>query len=83
MTRLATEVLPGARAVVVSLSAGALFVGALLVGSALGAILVADLADAGRFAVVQGGYAALAVLLGVGTWAARHRWRRPTEAGGP
>ena len=43
----ATEVLPGARAVVVSLFAASLFV-----GSAVGAIAVADLADAGRFALV-------------------------------
>lgn len=70
----ATEVLPGARAVVVSLFAASLFV-----GSAVGAIVVADLADAGRFALVYGGYAALAVPLGIGAWAARRRWRRPTE----
>jgi predicted MFS family arabinose efflux permease len=70
----ATEVLPGARAVVVSLFAGALFV-----GSAIGAIVVADLADAGRFALVYGGYAALAVPLGIGAWAARNHWRRPVE----
>lgn len=71
----ATEVLPGARAVVVSFFAAALFV-----GSAIGAIVVADLADAGRFALVYGAYAALAVPLGIGAWAARKRWRRPVEA---
>ena len=38
----ATEVLPAARATVVSLFAGSLFV-----GSALAAVLVADLAEAG------------------------------------
>ncbi len=70
----ATEVLPDTRAVVVSLFAGALFV-----GSAVGAVVVADLADAGRFALVYGGYAALAVPLGLGAWAARNRWRRPAE----
>lgn len=70
----ATEVLPGSRAVVVSLFAASLFV-----GSALGAIVVADLADAGRFAVVYGAYAALAVPLGIGAWVARRRWRRPVE----
>ena len=70
----ATEVLPGARAVVVSLFAASLFV-----GSAVGAIVVADLADAGRFALVYGGYAALAVPLGIGAWAARKRWHRPVE----
>jgi predicted MFS family arabinose efflux permease len=70
----ATEVLPGARAVVVSLFAASLFV-----GSAIGAIVVADLADAGRFALVYAGYAALAVPLGIGAWAARKRWHRPVE----
>ncbi len=70
----ATEVLPTARAVVVSLFAGSLFV-----GSAVGAILVADLADAGRFALVYGGYASLAVPLGLGAWATRNRWLRPDE----
>ena len=70
----ATEVLPGARAVVVSLFAGALFV-----GSALGAILVAGLADAGRFGVIYAAYAALAVPLGVAAWFVRSRWHRPVE----
>lgn len=74
----ATEVLPGARAVVVSLFAASLFV-----GSAVGAIVVADLADTGRFALVYGGYAALAVPLGIGAWAARSRWHRPVEDPGP
>lgn len=68
----ATEVLPGARAVVVSLFAGALFV-----GSALGAIVVAGLADAGRFGVIYAGYAALAVPLGLAAWFVRSRWHRP------
>ncbi|HEX6150729.1 MFS transporter [Nocardioides sp.] len=70
----ATEVLPGSRAVVVSLFAGALFV-----GSALGAVAVAGLADAGRFGVVYAGYAALAVPLGLAAWGARRRWHRPGE----
>lgn len=70
----ATEVLPGARAVVVSLFAGALFV-----GSALGAILVAGLAEAGRFSVIYAGYAAVAVPLGLAAWFVRGRWRRPVE----
>jgi predicted MFS family arabinose efflux permease len=74
----ATEVLPAARAVVVSLFAGALFV-----GSALGAIAVAGLVDAGRFAVVYGAYAALAVPLGLAAWAARTRWQRPAPGGEP
>nr|WP_301539454.1 MFS transporter [Nocardioides sp. zg-1308] len=70
----ATEVLPQSRAVVVSFFAAALFV-----GSAIGAIVVAGLADEGRFAVVYGAYAALAVPLGIGAWAARRRWHRPVE----
>ncbi len=74
----ATEVLPGTRAVVVSLFAGALFV-----GSAVGAVVVADLADAGRFSLVYGGYAAIAVPLGLGAWAARKRWHRPAGRAEP
>lgn len=74
----ATEVLPGARAVVVSLFAGALFV-----GSALAAAAVAAPVEAGRFGAVYAGYAALAVPLGVGAWAARRHWRRPAAAGEP
>jgi predicted MFS family arabinose efflux permease len=70
----ATEVLPSSRAVVVSFFAASLFV-----GSAIGAILVAGLVDAGRFAVVFGAYSALAVPLGIGAWAARRRWQRPVE----
>jgi predicted MFS family arabinose efflux permease len=70
----ATEVLPGSRAVVVSLFAASLFV-----GSALGAIVVAGLVDAGRFAVIYGAYAALSVPLGIGAWAARKRWHRSTD----
>jgi MFS family permease len=68
----ATEVLPGARAVVVSLFAASLFV-----GSAIGAVMVAGLVDAGRFTLVYAGYAALAVPLGLGASAARSHWRRP------
>ncbi len=71
----ATEVLPGVRAAVVV----SLFAASLFVGSALGAIVVAGLVDAGRFAVVFGAYAALAVPLGIGAWAARRRWHRPVE----
>ncbi|WP_030483408.1 MFS transporter [Nocardioides aequoreus] len=68
----ATELLPAARASVVSLFAGSLFV-----GSSLGAVLVADLADAGRYAVVYAAYAALAVPLGLAATATRRRWVRP------
>lgn len=74
----ATEVLPGARAVVVSLFAASLFV-----GSAIGAVVVADLADAGRFTLVYAGYATLAVPLGLGAWAARSHWRRPVPTPEP
>jgi predicted MFS family arabinose efflux permease len=72
----ATEVLPAARATVVSLFAGSLFV-----GSALAAVLVADLAEAGRYDVVFLAGAVLAVPLGVGASWGRSRWHRPREAG--
>jgi predicted MFS family arabinose efflux permease len=68
----ATEVLPGARATVVSFFAGSLFV-----GSALGAVLVAGLADRGRFDLIYAGYAVLAVPLGVAATWSRARWSRP------
>ena len=68
----ATEVLPRVRAVVVSLFAGSLFV-----GSALGAVLVAGLADRGAFTVVYAGYALLAAPLGLVAWRTRARWQRP------
>jgi predicted MFS family arabinose efflux permease len=68
----ATEVLPLARASVVSLFAGSLFV-----GSALGAVLVADLAEAGRYALVYVVGALLAIPLGlVATWQ-RRLWQPP------
>jgi len=72
----ATEVLPAARATVVSFFAGSLFV-----GSALAAVVVADLADAGRFTVIYASYAALAVPLGIGAGLARRRWHRPAGRG--
>jgi predicted MFS family arabinose efflux permease len=71
----ATEVAPDARAAVVSLFAGSLFV-----GSAVAAVAVADLADAGRYATVFAASGVLAVPL---TWVAtraRARWVRPGEA---
>lgn len=68
----ATEVLPSARATVVSFFAGALFV-----GSALAALVVAGPVDAGRFSLIYGAYAALAVPLGLGAGLARRRWARP------
>ncbi len=68
----ATEVLPSARATVVSLFAGSLFI-----GSSLGAIAVADLADAGRYSTIFVFAAGATVPLGVlGVWG-RSRWRRP------
>ncbi len=72
----ATEVLPAARATVVSFFAGSLFV-----GSALAAVLVADLADAGRYTVIYAAYAVLAVPLGIGAGLARRRWVRPAPGG--
>ena len=68
----ATEVLPDARATLVSFFAGSLFV-----GSALAAVLVAGLADAGRYPLIYAAYAALAVPLGLGAGLARRRWVRP------
>ncbi len=67
----ATEVLPSARAAVVSLFAGSLFT-----GSALAAVVVADLADAGSYRTIFLLATAVAVPLGaLATWG-RARWRR-------
>lgn len=68
----ATEVLPSARAVMVSLFAGSLFV-----GSAACAVLVAGPAAAGRYAAIYAVLAALMVPLGLAAWWARGHWRRP------
>jgi MFS family permease len=69
----ATEVLPAARAAVVSLFAGALFC-----GSALAAVLVSELADAGRYRTIFTAAAVATVpLAALATWG-RARWRRPT-----
>jgi hypothetical protein len=57
-----------------------LFAASLFVGSAIGAVVVAALAEAGRFTLVYAGYAALAVPLGLGAWAARSHWRRPVPS---
>jgi MFS family permease len=68
----ATEVLPAARATVVSFFAGALFI-----GSALSALVVAGPAEANRYGEVFAWAAVLVVPLGLfGTWG-RARWRRP------
>jgi MFS family permease len=65
----ATEVLPSARATVVSLFAGALFL-----GSAVGALVAAGPAQAGRYGRIFAAAAVLAVPLGlVAAWG-RARW---------
>jgi MFS family permease len=73
----ATEVLPAARATVVSFFAGSLFV-----GSSLAAVVAADLADEGRYDVLFAASAVLAVPLGLAAAAVRARWHpadpRPT-----
>jgi MFS family permease len=74
----ATEVLPTARAAVVSLFAGALFC-----GSALAAVAVAGLAEAGRYRIIFLLAGLTAVPLGlVAVWG-RARWRRPAPGGSP
>jgi predicted MFS family arabinose efflux permease len=70
----ATEVLPKARATVVSLFAGSLFV-----GSALAAVVVAGWADDGRYSLIYAVTGALAVPLAVGAGWGRRRWHRPDE----
>jgi predicted MFS family arabinose efflux permease len=68
----ATEVLPSARATVVSLFAGSLFI-----GSALAAVAVADLANDGRYRLIFALAGAVAVPLGLAATWGRARWRRP------
>jgi predicted MFS family arabinose efflux permease len=70
----ATEVLPAARATVVSFFAGALFV-----GSSLAAVIASGLADAGRFGVLFAAAAVLAVPLGAAAAGVRARWHRPDQ----
>lgn len=70
----ATEVLPAARATVVSLFAGSLFV-----GSAVAAVLVADLAEADRYREIFLLAAAVTVPLTVLASWGRATWRRPDE----
>ncbi|MDQ1484115.1 MAG: hypothetical protein QOF35_2191 [Actinomycetota bacterium] len=68
----ATEVLPAARATVVSLFAGSLFI-----GSAVAALVIAGPAEANRYGEVFAWAAALIIPLGtLATWG-RARWRRP------
>jgi len=71
----ATEVLPTARATIVSLFAGSLFV-----GSAVAAIVVSGPAEDGNYSLIYAGCAALAVPLAVGAGIGRRRWRRPDES---
>ncbi len=68
----ATEVLPTARATIVSAFAAALFL-----GSAAGALLVGDLVVSGRYAEVFAWATALAIPLGVFATVGRARWSRP------
>jgi predicted MFS family arabinose efflux permease len=70
----ATEVLPAARATVVSLFAGSLFC-----GSALTAVAVAGLVDAGRYDTVFGLAALGTVPFGLVAVRGRARWRRSPE----
>jgi predicted MFS family arabinose efflux permease len=68
----ATEVLPGARATVVSFFAGSLFV-----GSSLAAVLASGLADQGRYGTLFATSAVLAVPLGLAATIGRARWHCP------
>jgi MFS family permease len=72
----ATQVLPSARATVVSMFAGSLFA-----GSALASALVAGPADAGHFGLAFAGLAAVCVPLGVLATLGRARWREPALIG--
>ncbi len=68
----ATEILPAARATLVSLFAGSLFV-----GSALGAVVVSGWAESGRYSLIYAVTGALAVPLALGAGWGRSRWHRP------
>ncbi|MFI6478393.1 MFS transporter [Nonomuraea sp. NPDC050663] len=68
----ATEVLPRARAAVVSAFAGCLFL-----GGALAAVLAGPLAQADRYAEIFGWAALLAIPLGLTATLGRRRWTRP------
>jgi predicted MFS family arabinose efflux permease len=68
----ATEVLPAARATVVSFFAGSLFV-----GSSLAAVVASGLADEGRYDVLFASCAGLAVPLALAAAGMRARWQRP------
>jgi predicted MFS family arabinose efflux permease len=66
----ATEVLPAARATVVSFFAGSLFV-----GSSLAAVVASGVADEGRYGVLFAASAVLAVPLGIAAAGVRTRWQ--------
>jgi predicted MFS family arabinose efflux permease len=68
----ATEVLPAARAMVVSAFAGSLFL-----GSAVAAVLVGGLAENHQYAQIFGWATALAIPLGLFATLGRTRWIRP------
>ena len=70
----ATEILPGARASLVSLFAGSLFV-----GSALAAVAVSGWAESGRFSLIYAVTGGLAVPLALAAGWGRRRWRRPED----
>jgi MFS family permease len=72
----ATQVLPSARATVVSLFAGSLFA-----GSAASSALLAGPADTGHFGVVFAGLAVVCLPLGVLATVGRARWREPALMG--
>jgi MFS family permease len=76
----ATDVLPADRATVVSLFAGALFC-----GSAVAALLVSGLADAGRYSAIFTLSAVECVVVGVVATTLRSRWSAPatTEVRSP
>ena len=72
----ATQVLPSARATVVSLFAGSLFA-----GSAVSSALLAGPAGAGHFGIAFAALACACVPLGVVASVARARWREPALTG--
>jgi predicted MFS family arabinose efflux permease len=74
----ATEVLPAARATVVSFFAGSLFV-----GSSLAAVVASGLTDQGRYGVLFAACAALAVPLGLAAAGVRTRWHRAGPSPAP
>ncbi|MGW4033800.1 MFS transporter [Streptomyces sp. NPDC004838] len=70
----ATEVLPPARSLVISLFAGALFL-----GSAAGTLAVSTLAAADRYTVIYAAATALCALLGTTATRSRTHWKPPRQ----